>query len=94
MCVSLSTPLSLSTLRHSKKPTPPFLTKKVSLWTRNVQLGLYSVVIGLSAWSAEVQALATAAAAAGAAAAPPLAFFHGYTPLTFFNVAVQVRARG
>lgn len=55
----------------------------MSLWTRNVQLGLYSIVIGLVAWSAEVQALATSGELAPT-------FFHGYTPLTFFNVAVQV----
>ena len=29
---------------------------EVSLWTRNVQLGLYSILIGMVAWSAEVKA--------------------------------------
>jgi len=53
---------------------------EVSLWTRNVQLGLYSIAIGLVGWRAEV---------AGMAVAPAGGFFHGYTSLTFLNVAVQ-----
>eukprot|EP00614_Pseudopedinella_elastica_P008947 CAMPEP_0172609080 /NCGR_PEP_ID=MMETSP1068-20121228/29113_1 /TAXON_ID=35684 /ORGANISM="Pseudopedinella elastica, Strain CCMP716" /LENGTH=329 /DNA_ID=CAMNT_0013412521 /DNA_START=39 /DNA_END=1028 /DNA_ORIENTATION=+ len=54
---------------------------KVSLWTRNVQLGLYSIVIGLVGYRMEVAKLGSRA--------PEDGFFHGYTMLTLFNIAVQ-----
>lgn len=53
---------------------------EVSLWTRNVQLGLYSIVIGLAGYHYEL---------GGMAEQPVGGFFHGYTSLTWFNIAVQ-----
>ena len=53
---------------------------EVSLWTRNVQLGLYSIVIGSVGYYAEISGKEPL----------PGGFFHGYTQLTFFNIVVQV----
>ena len=54
---------------------------EVSLWTRNVQLGLYSIAIGLVGYYAE---------ASNRDGVLEQGFFHGYTKLTFFSIAVQV----
>jgi hypothetical protein len=53
---------------------------EVSLWTRNVQLGLYSIVIGLVGYYAEISNKEQLEGG----------FFHGYTKLTFFSISVQV----
>lgn len=55
---------------------------EVSLWTRNVQLGLYSIAIGLVGYRYELSGMAEGARPAGG-------FLHGYTGLTWANIAVQ-----
>jgi len=52
---------------------------KVSLWTRNLQLGCYSVLIGLGGL------LITA----DGAVIQTKGFFHGYTPITWCVIATQ-----
>ena len=54
----------------------------VGLWVRNIQLGLYSIVIGYTGYVLEIRRLGDAAPLDG--------FFHGYTGFTFFNIMVQV----
>ena len=53
----------------------------VGLWVRNIQLGLYSIVIGYIAYTFEVDAMGDAKPVDG--------FFHGYTSITIFNIMVQ-----
>jgi len=53
---------------------------ELTLWQRNTQLGLYSIVIGLAAIlsSPKNRAFVTT-----------FGFFQGYTPLTWLNIAIQ-----
>jgi hypothetical protein len=70
-----------STFSCSRRRLRSIAACQVSLWVRNVQLGLYSIAIGMAGYYAEV----------GAMDVKPLGgFFHGYTQLTFANIAVQV----
>lgn len=53
----------------------------VGLWVRNIQLGIYSIIIGLVGYTFEMGHMGDAAPVGG--------FFHGYTGITFFNIVVQ-----
>ena len=48
---------------------------------RNIQLGLYSIVIGYAGYCFEINSLGDRA--------PEHGFFHGYTSITLFNIVVQ-----
>jgi UDP-sugar transporter A1/2/3 len=54
---------------------------EVGLWVRNIQLGLYSIVIGYAGYCFEINSLGDRA--------PEHGFFHGYTSITLFNIVVQ-----